>query len=72
MEYIGFELFIGGSFGAKEGGGDNYSSYWKYHNYIWRPNDVKNFAESIVQGLKTNHYEIVEISRCIQRNFVTK
>lgn len=38
--------------GLKEGGGDNYSSYWKYHNYIWRPNDVKNFAESIVQGLK--------------------
>ena len=36
----------------KEGGGDRYSSIVKSFNFIWTPNDVKYYAESIVDGIR--------------------
>ena len=36
----------------KEGGGDLYSSFLKSYHFIWTPNDVKSYAESIVNGMQ--------------------
>jgi hypothetical protein len=35
----------------KAGGGEEYSSWWKSHNLIWVPSDVKAFSESIKENL---------------------
>ncbi|MBI1869706.1 MAG: RHS repeat-associated core domain-containing protein, partial [Chlamydiae bacterium] len=38
--------------GLKAGGADKYASWWKSHNWLWTPNDVKDFADAIVNDLK--------------------
>jgi hypothetical protein len=35
----------------KAGGGEEVSSWWKAHNGVWTPNDVKKFTDSINKGL---------------------
>jgi len=35
----------------KEGGGDKFATWSKTWNIVWTPNDVREYAESIVQGL---------------------
>jgi hypothetical protein len=35
----------------KEGGGDRHASWWKSWNVVWTPNDVCEYAESIVRGM---------------------
>ncbi len=38
----------------KEGEGDNYSSFMNSHNFVWTPNDVKAYAESISIGIRSS------------------
>lgn len=35
----------------KEGGGDRFASWSKSWNLVWTPNDVREYAESIVKGM---------------------
>jgi RHS repeat-associated protein len=36
----------------KEGGGENYTSWWRSHNLIWTPSDVNQFASGIKENLE--------------------
>jgi hypothetical protein len=37
--------------GLKEGGGDRFASWIKSWNVVWTPNDVREYAESIIRGM---------------------
>lgn len=36
----------------KEGGGDRFAAWQTSWNVVWTPNDVREYAESIVKGMK--------------------
>jgi len=37
----------------KEGGGDQYAKWFKSWNLVWTPNDVRNYARSIAQNIRS-------------------